>query len=161
MILDSPGAETPKVVNGVSLVWKSHHNSPSAKDYEELTGEILFWDNPLLFLDVSLPKPRYRTPLLTYLMKEGNVVAVRVCAQFRGWGNCAKEGQLVIGINKIGMLSPRTGLLDSLTLFFRNLSSSGTHTRFETHFQVGYRPTDGGERGPRGSFPLRSHGDSE
>ena len=63
MILDCPGAKSAKVVNGVSLVWKSHHNSLNKEGYEKLGGEILLWDNPLLFLDVSFPKLKMRLPV--------------------------------------------------------------------------------------------------
>ncbi|KAF8330802.1 uncharacterized protein EI90DRAFT_3124019 [Cantharellus anzutake] len=83
LILDSPDAKSPKVVNGVSLVWKSHHNSLHNGPYEERRGDVLYWDNPLLFLD------------------DGNVIAVRICARFPGWSNYVKEGHLLIGVKEI------------------------------------------------------------
>ncbi|KDQ16906.1 hypothetical protein BOTBODRAFT_219380 [Botryobasidium botryosum FD-172 SS1] len=89
MILDSPEATSPKIVDGLSLVWSSHQNKPEDEDNTNYQGYVFGRDDPLLrFLEV------------------GNVIAVRVCAKFAGWANHARDGQLVVRIANGGEREP-------------------------------------------------------
>ncbi|KAJ6553081.1 acyl transferase/acyl hydrolase/lysophospholipase, partial [Mycena capillaripes] len=85
VILESSDATTPKVMNGRSLVWASHTNKIGDERHSLCNGKIFNRDHELLGC-----------------LEPGNVIAVRACAQFLGWENHAKEGQLVVRITNGG-----------------------------------------------------------
>ncbi|KAF7976548.1 hypothetical protein HWV62_6199 [Athelia sp. TMB] len=110
LILESCDSTTPKVKNGRSLVWASHRNETVTEDtdvdpeesYLPCPGAIFDKDHELLnSLDV------------------GNVIAVRVCAQFKGWENHAQSGRLVIRMSKNVERNPDL-IPDDLTPYLEN-----------------------------------------
>ncbi|KAF7976534.1 hypothetical protein HWV62_6170 [Athelia sp. TMB] len=113
MILNSREDTTPKVKNGRCLVWLSHSNplttapegsdsEPEEKSNVPRSGFIFDKDHELLCL-----------------LEPGNVIAVRVCAQFSGWENHAHSGRLVVRMSKNVDRTPRV-VEDDLTPYLEN-----------------------------------------
>ncbi|KAL1629248.1 hypothetical protein SLS56_005471 [Neofusicoccum ribis] len=81
-ILENESATAPKTTeNGVELTWTSHSNELCCADYKWLQGEV--FDESRDFLS---------------LLDEGNVIAVRICAQFAAWEIYVRNGYLAIDI---------------------------------------------------------------
>ncbi|KAI8169537.1 hypothetical protein K4K49_003806 [Colletotrichum sp. SAR 10_70] len=72
-------AEIPRIKDGIKLTWESHLNVQAEKVPEERTGR------------------EFRTGENIFgALEEGNILAVRICAQYREWALHAKEGYLAI-----------------------------------------------------------------
>uniref|UniRef100_A0A0W0FFI5 PNPLA domain-containing protein n=1 Tax=Moniliophthora roreri TaxID=221103 RepID=A0A0W0FFI5_MONRR len=91
VILEKPTDTIPKVTNGVSLVWLSHSNDSSYIHPYGTQGQLFDED------DHQQPRAKQIVQIKGSL-EPGNVVGVRVCAQFAGWENYAEFGQLVVRI---------------------------------------------------------------
>ncbi|KAJ7241094.1 hypothetical protein C8J57DRAFT_1085343 [Mycena rebaudengoi] len=86
VILESSDATTPKVMNGRTLVWASHTNKIGDEHYSHRKGKIFTREHELLGC-----------------LEPGNVIAVHAGAQFLGWENHVKEGQLLVRITNGGL----------------------------------------------------------
>ncbi|KDQ16907.1 hypothetical protein BOTBODRAFT_30286 [Botryobasidium botryosum FD-172 SS1] len=86
VVLDSPEATTPRVKkDGSSLVWPSHQNDPAHTEYGYRDGSVFRREHPLFSS-----------------LEVGNVIAVRVSAQFKGWASHSRSGRLVVRIANKG-----------------------------------------------------------
>ncbi|PWN39418.1 FabD/lysophospholipase-like protein [Ceraceosorus guamensis] len=102
VILDSPSATTPRIVNGVTLCWLSHQNVTNDFSRTGQAGQLFDIDEQK---DVRCAEIQN----IKSALEEGNVLAVRVCAQYKGWENYAKDGKLVVRIsNEIFYLAGKT-----------------------------------------------------
>ncbi|KIK65149.1 hypothetical protein GYMLUDRAFT_258629 [Collybiopsis luxurians FD-317 M1] len=105
VILEDSNATEPKVLNGVSLVWLSHSNKSNKIGPQA-------WSQGELF-DVNVEDTRSQQILpIKGSLKPGNVIGVRVCAQFAGWENYADFGQLVVRIANVGYTSKTVEIPD-------------------------------------------------
>ncbi|KAF4838828.1 Calcium-independent phospholipase A2-gamma [Colletotrichum tropicale] len=78
-IMADERAEIPRIKDGVKLTWESHLNVQAEKVPEERTGR------------------EFRTGENIFgALEEGNILAVRICAQYPEWALHAKEGYLAI-----------------------------------------------------------------
>ncbi|KAJ8109063.1 hypothetical protein OPT61_g7729 [Boeremia exigua] len=80
-ILEDEKSTTPKVMNGVELVWKSHRNRFQTSDYA--------WEAGRRFTEHED---------LVHLLEDGNVIAVRICAKFAHSKVAVRGGYLAITI---------------------------------------------------------------
>ncbi|GAB7348910.1 hypothetical protein MBLNU459_g7600t1 [Dothideomycetes sp. NU459] len=80
-LLSSKDSVTPRMKDGVELVWMSHYNRLCSKDYGWAEGMVFEAQHDML-----------------RLIEEGNVIAVRLCSRFQGWSIAAKRGYLVIDV---------------------------------------------------------------
>ncbi|OJJ45838.1 hypothetical protein ASPZODRAFT_167556 [Penicilliopsis zonata CBS 506.65] len=78
-IYENEEADSPRVREGVQLVWTSHRNDMGSKEYDWLSGDGFGEQHDLL-----------------NLLQPGNVIAVRVCACFRGWELYGRAARLVL-----------------------------------------------------------------
>ncbi|KAJ3537702.1 hypothetical protein NMY22_g5481 [Coprinellus aureogranulatus] len=93
VILDSPKDTVPRVENGVSLVWKSHHNDSSVIMPFGIQGRLYDVE------DEEVPEFQRLAIAMKGALKAGNAIGVRVNAQYPGWENYARFGQLVVRIS--------------------------------------------------------------
>ncbi|BCR87184.1 uncharacterized protein ACHE_31171S [Aspergillus chevalieri] len=82
-IYENASSDTPRVKEGVKLVWQSHKNIMGSNEFVWLPGE----------------KFGQQHDLLTSL-EEGNVIAVRACARFRNWQVFGRNARLVLEIGE-------------------------------------------------------------
>ncbi|KND90485.1 Calcium-independent phospholipase A2-gamma [Tolypocladium ophioglossoides CBS 100239] len=82
-ILESESAFAPRVKDGVELVWKSHDNNFLSRAYEWAEGKEFEEQHDLL-----------------RVLEDGNVIAVRLCARFRGWEIHVRGGYLTFDFGR-------------------------------------------------------------
>ncbi|KAL4247804.1 hypothetical protein ABKN59_007113 [Abortiporus biennis] len=82
VVFESEDSTTPKVKNGQSLEWISHYTDigQSTAAYRE-------------------GKKFDRTHEMLTLLEPGDVITVRVCAQFTGWEHYAHDGRLAVQVS--------------------------------------------------------------
>ncbi|CEH16705.1 Intracellular membrane-bound Ca2-independent phospholipase A2 [Ceraceosorus bombacis] len=105
VILDSPSATTPRIVNGVTLCWLSHQNVTNDFSRTGQAGQLFDIDEQE---DVRCAEIQN----IKSALREGNVLAVRVCAQYKGWENYAKDGKLVVRISNESKAAPAIPIPD-------------------------------------------------
>ncbi|KXN83116.1 Calcium-independent phospholipase A2-gamma [Leucoagaricus sp. SymC.cos] len=89
-ILDNPEATAPRMKNGRSLVWQSHNVSTNPDNTKlEQGGKLFTSQNDII-----------------KLLEPGNVIGVRVCAQFEKWEMHAHSGRLVVRVSNKGPRRP-------------------------------------------------------
>jgi len=93
VILENPEAATPRVKDGVQLVWRSHYNRLAQANYDWAVGE-LFPDTHDLFGH----------------LEDGNAVGIRVCSRFSDWELWAKDGFLVVELVDESKIGPREAI---------------------------------------------------
>ncbi|KAG7094147.1 hypothetical protein E1B28_007759 [Marasmius oreades] len=92
VILKKPTDTVPKTETGVSLVWLSHSNGSKFIDEYGHQGQ--------LFDEEDKEQLRAREIIqIKGSLEPGDVIGVRVCAQFPGWENYAEFGQLVVRLS--------------------------------------------------------------
>ncbi|KAH6904367.1 hypothetical protein BKA70DRAFT_1296423 [Coprinopsis sp. MPI-PUGE-AT-0042] len=96
VILEAPHATSPKIKNGVSLVWRSHCNGTHPDPFGQ-QGQVF----DIEISDAEIAQSQQIVEIKDSL-EPGNVIGVRVCTQYRGWENHALSGQLVVRIRNQG-----------------------------------------------------------
>ncbi|KAL0958133.1 hypothetical protein HGRIS_000301 [Hohenbuehelia grisea] len=76
-VLETPDATTPKVKDGLTLLWLSHTNSLGVGHDTRQIGDVFD-----------------RSHDIFRALEPGNAIGVRVCARFPGWQNFATSGSL-------------------------------------------------------------------
>ncbi|PPQ65918.1 hypothetical protein CVT24_011251 [Panaeolus cyanescens] len=101
VVLETPTGTVPRVENGVSLVWHSHSNrSPFIPPFGHQGKRFDLEENEEV-------EAKQRALAIKGALKPGNAIGVRVCAQYVGWENYARSGQLVVRIsNKAPSVDP-------------------------------------------------------
>ncbi|KAF5360636.1 hypothetical protein D9756_004637 [Leucocoprinus leucothites] len=90
VILASPEATIPKSKDGRSLVWRSHNVAADLEEtYMEQQGQLFTSKDEVL-----------------KLLEPGDVIGVRVCAQFSKWETHAHSGRLVVRVSNKGPRRP-------------------------------------------------------
>ncbi|KAK4140617.1 FabD/lysophospholipase-like protein [Dichotomopilus funicola] len=79
-ILDNAQATVPVTRGEILLTWESHQTSMGCGEYQKYQGHVFGPQHDLL---------RY--------LKEGDFIAVRLCARFEAWKLLARNGELRIG----------------------------------------------------------------
>ncbi|KAH6902475.1 acyl transferase/acyl hydrolase/lysophospholipase [Coprinopsis sp. MPI-PUGE-AT-0042] len=101
VVLETPFETTPKVLNGVSLVWQSHSNWSAFIHPFGIQGQVFDID----ISDEEVPRSQQIAQIKACL-EPGNAIGVRVCAQYPGWENFAQSGQLVVRISNENREAP-------------------------------------------------------
>ncbi|EMD39819.1 hypothetical protein CERSUDRAFT_150518 [Gelatoporia subvermispora B] len=96
VILPDEKTDEPVICDGKELVWRSHSNRLGSKDNSRHFGIV--FDRRQEILDALEP---------------GNVIGVRVCAQFAGWYNQAVHGTLKATVLDTDLFSPMNWTLSS------------------------------------------------
>jgi len=96
VIFKNKDATEPEVKDGKVLAWRSHANSMDKKAIASYFGMV--FDRRHELLDT---------------LELGNVIGVRVCAQYPGWVNEANEGRLVAKILDEEIFTPMSWTLNS------------------------------------------------
>ncbi|PPQ82479.1 hypothetical protein CVT24_002371 [Panaeolus cyanescens] len=115
VVLETPKDTVPRVENGVSLVWHSHSNGSSFIHPFGHQGKRFDLE------ENEEDEAKQRALAIKGALKPGNAIGVRVCAQYVGWENYARSGQLVVRIsNKAPSAEPIqlpdvTGTLEALS----------------------------------------------
>ncbi|KAF2875149.1 acyl transferase/acyl hydrolase/lysophospholipase [Massariosphaeria phaeospora] len=80
-IYEDEHAESPRVKDGIELVWRSHFNVLANAEFQWLEGERF-----------------EETHDLVRSLEDGNVIGVRLCSRFAGWKIHARNGYLLFDI---------------------------------------------------------------
>ncbi|KAK7434582.1 hypothetical protein VKT23_020118 [Stygiomarasmius scandens] len=97
VILEKSTDTVPKTKNGISLVWRSHSNSSKFIGRFGHQGQLF----DIQDIDSTSNARAKEIVQIRSFLDPGDVIAVRVCAQFRGWENYAESGQLIVRISNI------------------------------------------------------------
>ena len=82
-LMENKASTAPRYKDGIALVWRSHRNRFLDAKYDWAKGAQFGARHDIL-----------------RLLEPGNVIAVRLCARFKGWTIAAREGLLVFHVGK-------------------------------------------------------------